>query len=79
MEWTAPEEEHARTDIKRAPSATRRGAKDVHIGDKGLDHSHLPDADVTQRQHHNGGTDLNSQKTLPPHSFHKINEDHRQP
>ncbi|EGV14383.1 hypothetical protein HMPREF9058_1664 [Actinomyces sp. oral taxon 175 str. F0384] len=44
MEWTAPEEEHARTDIKRAPSATRRRAKDVHIGDKGLDHSHADEA-----------------------------------
>lgn len=41
MEWTAPEDEHARTDIKRAPSATRRGAKDVHFRDKGLDRSHL--------------------------------------
>ena len=62
-----------------APSATRRGAKDVHIGGKGLDHFHLPDADVTQCQHHNGGTDLNSQKTLLSHHFNKINEGHRQP
>jgi len=44
VEWTDPEDEHARTDIKRAPSATRLGAKDVHIGDKGLDRSHADEA-----------------------------------